>query len=160
MRIQEVMTGDPEYCTPHHDLAHAAMIMWRRDCGIVPVVEGGTNKLIGVITDRDICLATTMKNRAPSIIAVGDVMNRTPKTCLPDEDVHTALRKMAEAQVRRLPVTDAEGNLRGIVALNDLARHTERPEGEGEGPVLHSSVVGVLRAVSRPRSQTNSTTVR
>lgn len=160
MRIEDVMTGDPECCTPHHDLAHAAMIMWRRDCGIVPVVEGGTNKLIGVVTDRDICMATTMKNRAPSIIPVADVMNRKPMTCLPDEDVKAALQKMGEAQVRRLPVTDSQGNLRGIVALNDLALHAERAEGKGNVSVPYEAVVSVLRAVSRHRDESQSPPAR
>ena len=87
MRVQDLMTWDPEACTPHHDLAHAAMIMWRRDCGIVPVVEGGTNKLIGVITDRDICMATATKGRTPAAITVGDVMSKKPTTCLPGDEL-------------------------------------------------------------------------
>ena len=126
MRIQDLMTWDPESCTPHHDLSHAAMIMWRRDCGIVPVVESGSNKLIGVITDRDICMATATKGKSPASINVGEVMNKKPVSCLPGDEVKTALRRMAEAQVRRIPVTDTQGNLRGMITLNDLLLHAEK----------------------------------
>jgi CBS domain-containing protein len=153
MRIEDLMTRDPECCTPHHDLAHAAMIMWRRDCGIVPVVEGGTQTLIGIITDRDICMAATMKGRAPGAIPVADVMNRKPMTCLPDEDVKSALRKMGDAQVRRLPVADAAGNVRGILALNDLVLRLERADGKGgEDSIPHSDVMGMLRSISKHRA--------
>jgi CBS domain-containing protein len=154
MRVQDLMTWDPESCTPHHDLAHAAMIMWRRDCGIVPVVDGGTNQLIGIITDRDICMAATTKGMSPAAIPVGDVMSKKPTACLPGDDLKTALRKMGEAQVRRLPVTDTQGNLRGIVAINDLLLHAEKTDRHGEAPVTFAEVMGVLRAVSKHRSQT------
>ncbi len=153
MKIEELMTREPECCTPHHDLAHAAMIMWRRDCGIVPVVEGGTQKLIGVITDRDICMAATMKSLSPSAITVADVMNQTPKTCLPTDDLKIALRKMGEAQVRRLPVADADGTVRGIVALNDLVLHAEKSEGKGEGSLPYADLMAALRSVSKHRSE-------
>lgn len=160
MRVQDLMTWDPESCTPHHDLAHAAMIMWRRDCGIVPVVEGGTNRLIGVLTDRDICMAATTKGRTPAAITVGDVMREKPSTCLPGDDLKTALRKMGEAQVRRLPVADTQGNLRGIVALNDLVLHAEKTDRHGEAPVTYADVMSVLRAVSKHRVETAITTAR
>ncbi|HEY6573284.1 MAG TPA: CBS domain-containing protein [Candidatus Eisenbacteria bacterium] len=160
MRVQDLMTWDPESCTAHHDLAHAAMIMWRRDCGIVPVVEGGTNKLIGVITDRDICMATATKGRSPAAITVGDVMSKEPTTCLPGDDLKTALRKMSDSQVRRLPVADTQGYLRGIVGLNDLILHAEKTDRHGEAPVTYTDVVGVLRAVCKHRAETAITTAR
>lgn len=154
MRVQDLMTWDPESCTPHHDLAHAAMIMWRRDCGVVPVVESGTNRLIGVITDRDICMAATTKGLSPAAISVGDVMSESPTTCLPGDELKTALRKMGEAQVRRLPVADTQGRLRGIVAINDLLLHAEKTDRHGEAPVTYADVMGVLRAVSKHRTET------
>jgi CBS domain-containing protein len=153
MRIQDVMTWDPESCTPHHDLAHAAMIMWRRDCGIVPVVESGGNKLIGVITDRDICMAAATKGKSPAQITVGDVMARQPRTCLPGDDLKTALKLMAVEQIRRLPVADTQGNLRGIVALNDLILQAEETDRHGKAPVTFADVMGVLKTVSRHRAQ-------
>jgi CBS domain-containing protein len=154
MRVQDVMTWDPESCTPHHDLAHAAMIMWRRDCGIVPVVESGSNRLIGVITDRDICMAAATKGRAPSELVVGDAMTKEPQSCLPGEDLKEALRKMTSAQVRRLPVADTQGNLRGVVALNDLILHAEKTDRHGEAPVTYAEVMTALKMVSKHRRET------
>jgi CBS domain-containing protein len=160
MRIQDLMTWDPESCTPHHDLSHAAMIMWRRDCGIVPVVEGGTNQLIGVITDRDICMATATKGKSPASINVGEVMNTKPVSCLPGDELKTALRRMGEAQVRRIPVTDTQGTLRGMVTLNDLLLHAEKSDRHGEAPVTYADVMGVLRSVSKHRIETSVTVPR
>jgi CBS domain-containing protein len=160
MRVQDLMTWDPESCTPHHDLAHAAMIMWRRDCGIVPVVEGGTNRLIGVITDRDICIASATRGRPTTSIVVGDVMSRELTTCLPGDELKTALQKMGEAQVRRLPVADTQGNLRGILTLNDLLLHAEKTDRHGGAPVTYAEVMGTLRAVSRHRAETAITVSR
>jgi CBS domain-containing protein len=154
MRVQDLMTWDPESCTPHHDLAHAAMIMWRRDCGIVPVVESGSNTLVGVITDRDICMATATKGKSPAAIAVGEVMSRKPTFCLPGDDLKTALRKLGEVRVRRIPVTDTQGNLRGIVTLNDLILHAEKTDRHGEAPVTYADVMGVMQTVSRHRLET------
>jgi len=160
MRIQDLMTWDPESCTPHHDLSHAAMIMWRRDCGIVPVVDSGTNKLIGVITDRDICMATATKGRSPASITVGEVMSKKPMHCLPGDDLKTALRRMGETQVRRIPVTDTQGNLRGMITLNDLILHAEKTDRHGEAPVTYADVMGVMQAVSKHRHETAITTPR
>lgn len=160
MRVQDVMTWDPESCTPHHDLAHAAMIMWRRDCGIVPVVEGGTNKLIGVVTDRDICMATATKGKTPGSILVGDVMTKHPRACLPADDLKEAIKVMSDAQIRRLPVADTQGNLRGVVSLNDLILHAEKSDRHGEAPVTYAEVMTALRAVSKHRRETAITTPR
>jgi CBS domain-containing protein len=154
MRVQDLMTWDPESCTPHHDLAHAAMIMWRRDCGIVPVVDSGTNRLVGVVTDRDICIAAATQGKAPGEIAIGDVMTKTPQACLPADDLKSALKKMAEAQVRRMPVADTQGNLRGILALNDLILHAEKSDRHGEAPVTYAEVMNALQKVSRHRKET------
>lgn len=154
MRIQDLMTWDPESCTPHHDLSHAAMIMWRRDCGIVPVVESGTNRLVGVVTDRDICMATATKGRSPAAITVGEVMSKDPVSCVAGDELKTAIRKMEEAQVRRIPVIDTQGNLRGIVTMNDLALHAEKSDRHGEAPVTYADVMAALRAVSKHRKET------
>lgn len=158
MRVQDMMTWDPESCTSHHDLAHAAMILWRRDCGIVPVVEGGTNKLIGVLTDRDICMAVATKGKAAYAIPVGEVMMHTPVTCLPADDLKIALRKMGESRVRRLPVVDTQGNLRGIVSMNDMILHAEKTNRPGEAPVSHAEVMDALKQISKHRTESAMTT--
>lgn len=153
MRVQDLMTWDPETCTPQHDLAQAAMIMWRRDCGIVPVVESGTNKLLGVVTDRDICIATAMQGRSPGAIPVGEIMTREPRACLRGDDLKSAVKTMADVQTRRLPVVDAQGVLQGILSLNDLILHAEKTERRGEAPVTYADVMTALRAVCKHRRE-------
>jgi predicted transcriptional regulator len=93
--------------------------MWMRDCGVIPVVDNG--QVVGVITDRDICIASGSKNREPSMITVSEVMTRRLYSCSPDADIREALQIMRERRVRRLPVIDAKGKLCGILSLNDVA---------------------------------------
>lgn len=147
------MTWEPESCTPQDDSAHAAMIMWRRDCGIVPVVERGTNRLVGVVTDRDICIAAAMQGRPPGAVLVGEIMTPKPHACLPDDDLKSALKTMADTQTRRLPVADAQGTLCGIVSMNDLILHAEKTDRRGAAPVTYAEVMTALRAVSRHRQE-------
>jgi len=104
---------------------------------------------VGVITDRDICMATATQHESPDAVRVGTVMNRRAVTCAPSEDVHAAMRRMNEAQVRRLPVLDQQGRLSGVLALNDLALAAERTAHRES--VSYGDVMGVLRAISAHR---------
>ncbi len=151
MNVDHLMTRDVESCTPDANLTQAAMIMWRRDCGFVPVVESPGGRFVGVITDRDICIATATKHANPDSVRVGTVMNRRAVTCTPSEDVQTAMSRMGEAQVRRLPVVDRNGKLAGVLALNDLALVAERTGRRKEDSVSYADVAGLLRAVSAHR---------
>jgi CBS domain-containing protein len=101
-------------------MAEAARIMWEHDCGIVPVVDA-EGRPVGIVTDRDLCMAAYTRNEPLSRMPVRDVMAREIHCCRTDDDesaVHAAMRAY---QVRRLPVVDADGRLQGIVSLNDLA---------------------------------------
>jgi predicted transcriptional regulator len=87
---------------------------------------GGRKRNSGVITDRDLSIAMATKNKLPSDILVEEVLvRRHLEACAPDEDVKTALAKMRDNQIRRLPVIDAEGRLEGILSINDLIRHSK-----------------------------------
>jgi CBS domain-containing protein len=112
MNVRDIMVHPVQSCGPETNLAAAAMMMWDSDCGVLPVVnfEG---KVVGMITDRDICMATATKNRPPSEITVFETITGQVYTCRPDEDVHNAMEMMAKHQVRRLPVVDDEGHLIG-----------------------------------------------
>lgn len=151
MKVEQLMTRDIESVRPEANLADAAMVMWRRDCGIVPVVEHSGKRILGVITDRDICMAATTRHCAPDAVPVGDVMTRRLLTCRPEDDVRVAMHRMSEGQVRRIPVVDANGHLQGIVALNDLTLAAERTAHRGDDVVSYPEVMGVLKAVSRHR---------
>ena len=119
MKIKEVMTKEVRTCGLDSDLSAVARTMWMRDCGVLPVVDNG--QVVGVITDRDICVAAGSKNREPSTITVSEVMTRRLYSCSPDADVREALKTMREKRVRRLPVIDKNGKLCGILSLNDVA---------------------------------------
>lgn len=123
MKVREIMTRDIEACGGATDLATAAGIMWRNDCGIVPVVDEPDRKVIGLITDRDICMACATRDRRPSEITVGEVITAQIYACAEADDVKSALRTMAERKVRRLPVVTNHGTLVGILSLNDVVRH-------------------------------------
>lgn len=121
MKVQEIMIQDVRTCRPETNLAEAAMQMWRGDCGVLPVVADGA-KVVGMITDRDICMAAATKHRDPANIRVKEVASGKVYGCSPDTDIHKALQIMGEKQVRRLPIIDAQtGRLSGILSMNDVA---------------------------------------
>jgi CBS domain-containing protein len=106
-------------CTPDTNLGAAVEILWKANCGMLPVVDAH-NKVISVITERDICIALGTRNCLPGEITVADVATRRPICCTSADDVRSALAKMAGAQVRRLPVVNAEGKLEGILSMDDI----------------------------------------
>ncbi len=144
------MTKQPRSVSPEQTLADAARLMWEGDCGCLPVVDTD-RRVIGVLTDRDICLAAYFKGQPLHEIPVESTMSRLLTTCRPFDTVEAAEVVMSAAQVRRLPVTDDAGRLVGILSLNDIAREAERAQSEGtvDGVPL-SAVALTLSAVSRP----------
>lgn len=119
MKVADVMTKPPAYCNTQTNLAAAVEILWRNNCGILPIVNS-QEKVIGLITDRDICVALGTRNRLPSEITVSEVVSGKVITCKPDDDLRGALATMAQAKVRRLPVIDAAGKLQGVLSMDDV----------------------------------------
>ena len=149
MKVKDVMTKDVRTCGLDSDLSVVAGMMWMRDCGVIPVVDNG--QIVGVITDRDICIAVGSKNREPSMITVSEVMARSVYSCSPDAEIREALQIMREKQVRRLPVIDAKGKLCGILSLNDVAikaRDAAKPE-----ELSADDVEKTLEAICRHRPE-------
>jgi CBS domain-containing protein len=93
--------------------------MWEGDCGALPVVND-EGRVTGMITDRDICIAVATRGGSADRIAVRDVAQEHAHTCLAEDEVTAALQTMKAHKVRRLPVVDAEGHVRGILSLNDI----------------------------------------
>jgi CBS domain-containing protein len=120
MKIKELMTSDVKSCGLDTNLAAAAKIMWEEDCGAIPVTDEGGH-VVGVITDRDICIAGATRSRTEGDIAVRDVISGAVYTCAPGDDARAALETMRQRQVRRLPVVDHGGHLTGIVSIHDIA---------------------------------------
>lgn len=159
MKVKDIMTANPTSCLLTENLAEAARLMWEADCGIVPVVaEGG--KVVGLITDRDICMAAMTKGRNESSIAVKDVISGTFFACKPDDDVHTALNTMRENRVRRLPVIAADGKLEGLLSMNDVVLKAEEEAGKKAPALTYGDVVSTYKSICQhrvPMLQTQAT---
>ena len=150
MKVKELMSGEPKTCTLTDNLAVAAGFMWEKDCGILPVVaEGG--KVVGLITDRDICMAAALKGRELANIAVGDAITRKVFSCKPDDDVRTALKTMQENKVRRLPVLAADETLEGVLSLNDVVLKAEETKEKKLPDLSYSDVVNAYKAICQHR---------
>ena len=150
MKVKELMTPNAKVCTLTDSLADAARLMWDADCGIIPVVaEGG--KVVGLITDRDICMAGMIKARNESTIAVEDVISGKVFACKPEDDVHRALDIMRENKVRRLPVVAADGKPEGILSLNDVVLKAEETKDEKAPELSYGDVVNTYKSICQHR---------
>ena len=127
MQISAIMTPDPELIEPTAMIGEAAKRMRSENVGALPV--GENDRLIGMITDRDIVTRAVAENRTPGDTSVSEAMSERIFYCFEDDDVETAARCMAEHQVRRLPVLNRDKRLVGIVSLADIAcAHDQRAE--------------------------------
>jgi CBS domain-containing protein len=145
MKVKDLMTTDVKHCSPGTNLAEAAKIMWEGDCGAVPVTDEHDH-VIGVITDRDICIAAATRPRTEGEIPVRDVISATAYTCTPSDDVRVALETMKARKVRRLPVVEPGGRLVGIVSIHDIAAQSRSRSGE----VSPDSVLDAFVAITAP----------
>ena len=141
MKVREIMTEPLLTCTPETSLAVAARQMGEANYGTLPVVDAH-GQLVGIITDRDICLAVARTNRNALNVAVHEVMTPTVFSALVDDDVHAALTMMKDARVRRLPVRDQSGRLRGMLSIEDLVVRGLERDGIDKG-----EIVAALRAI-------------
>ena len=123
MKVHEVMTHNVQTVGPDQQAHEAASFMLSADTGSIPVTEG--DKLIGMITDRDIAVRGIAKGYGPDT-PVRELMTNDLVVLRFDDDVEDAASKMSSAQVRRLPVIDQDERLCGIVSLGDLSRETDR----------------------------------
>lgn len=137
---KDVMTPEPQCCSPETPLNEVANLMVEADCGEIPVVDG-SNRLIGVITDRDIVCRIVAKGKNPSTCTAQDAMTQQVVAVLADTTLDKIVEVMEENQIRRVPVVDAQGCCCGIVSQADVAM------------VARESEVGeMVREVSRDSS--------
>lgn len=122
MRIREIMTLSPDCCRPEQSIQEAAHIMLSRDCGCVPVIDESANRILGLITDRDIAIRAVAAGKDPSRTTVAEIMSHPPVVIQDEASLESCLRIMEENQVRRAPVVDHNGRLVGIIAQADIAR--------------------------------------
>jgi len=123
MQVKDIMTAKPSYCTPYWTVEAVAALMDHAGTGIVPVVEEHFHqKLIGVVTDRDLCLRVVAAGKYPAHTWVSECMTPHPTCCHPDDETDRALELMRHNQVRRLPVIDDDFKLQGMLSISDFIR--------------------------------------
>lgn len=118
MNVSEVMTAQVEVISPQQTIGDAAQLMQQLDTGVLPV--GENDRLVGMITDRDIVIRAIAQGRGPDA-SVREAMTESVLYCFEDDGIEDAAKQMGEAQVRRLPVMNRDKRLVGIIALGDLA---------------------------------------
>jgi CBS domain-containing protein len=132
-RCGDVMTREPMCCEPTDSIPRIAQLMKSEDVGAVPVVESKTSrKLVGIVTDRDIVVKVVADGKTVEKSTARDAMTNNPVTCREDDDVSQAVARMAERKVRRIPIVDGNGTLRGIIAQADIATRVHRDTTTGE----------------------------
>ncbi len=151
MYVQELMSTHVE--TVHFDdsLNRAAQIMWEHDCGAVPVIDD-ESRVVGMVTDRDVCVAAYTQGLPLSQIPVSSACAHVIHTCKMTDSLRTAEDIMGAVQIHRLPVVDDDGKLRGIVSLGDLAQHVHRP-GRRPNGLSYESVARTLAAITLSSSR-------
>lgn len=143
MRARDLMTKDPQCCGREDTARRAAEVMREYDCGIVPVIDEA-RRVIGVVTDRDLAIRGIATGKGPET-RLADLMTSMPKTCTADDDLRDVERKMAELQVRRIPIVDAGGRCLGIIAQADIARAASR-----DNAVSEQEIALVVEQISEP----------
>ncbi len=147
MRIKEIMNAPAIACRSDDMLTKPAQLMWEHDCGAMPVV-GEEGQVIGMVTDRDICMAAYLQNRTLDSIRVSEIMARQVLTCRTEDPVDAAERVMRENQVRRIPVLDPENRLAGILSMNDIARKATDSRKNG----AEREFIRTMSAICQPRN--------
>lgn len=125
MKVKELMTTNVQACSADDTLNRAAQLMWENDVGVVPVLDREM-RVVGVITDRDVCMAAYTQGVRLADASIDGVMSGRAYTCVPTDDIKDAARTMRERQVRRLPVVDGGGKLVGLLSLSDIVQEVER----------------------------------
>ncbi|HEV8583518.1 MAG TPA: CBS domain-containing protein [Methylomirabilota bacterium] len=145
MKIKHVMTKDPTSCLPSDTAQDAAGIMRDQDAGVVPVIENEQSlKLVGVVTDRDLCMNIVAEGRDPRTTKVDECMTQTVVSASPQDSIEKATDLMRENQIRRIPIVDEQHHLVGIVSMADLV---------GRSNVKTTETHETLKTVSAPTAE-------
>jgi CBS domain-containing protein len=155
MKVQDVMTPNAKAIWLTESLTDAAKLMWDNDCGVLPVIKDG-RKVVGMITDRDICMALAMRDTHPSSVSIEEVMNGQVYAVNVDDDVEQALKAMREHKIRRLPVLNSEGDLEGILSLNDIVLNATPGK---TGPLPYGQVMKTYQAICEHPLQSSAAAV-
>jgi CBS domain-containing protein len=145
MKVRDIMTQPPETCHLDTTLAIASRRMRETGCGTLAVLDAG-GRLAGILTDRDLAMAVGNTRREASRVAVDLAMSHHVHTCRPEDEIPVALERMASAKVRRLPVVDSAGDLKGLLSIDDIILW-----GLQDGGVGMHHLINALRSIVAQR---------
>ncbi len=157
MKCRDVMTPEPSRIAPNDSVTTVARRMRDEGIGPLPVVDA-QDRLVGIVTDRDLAVRVVAEGKGPNEVRVADVMTKSPATCRPDDDTSAALAIMEEQQVRRVPVVGDDGELLGIVSEADLAERAQassrrRAESPTEERAFVDKSITKVSAKTAPRGK-------
>ena len=150
--VKEIMYGAPKYCAKNESLLNVVKEFSKANIGSLPVVDSD-KKVVGIITHRDVCTALGKTNKPFGELKVAEAMTPEAYSCQPEDNTQTALKIMRTKKVRRLPVVDKEGRLRGLLSLNSIVRNVvgkEKTELEYAG---EENIVKTLRAIAEKKHE-------
>lgn len=153
MKVEQLMTRNVQTCRASDGLERAAQLMWEHDCGVVPVMADGNGaaRVVGMLTDRDICMAAYTQGRRLEDIPVASAMSREVFSCRPTDALAVALKVMQTNRVHRLPVVDQDDRVVGLLSLADVAREAEREHGANTIEVSDLAIAAAIEAISVSR---------
>lgn len=151
VKVENIMTRNPSCCHPEETLEKAAGIFWEHDCGCAPVTDRD-NRVLGMLTDRDACIAAYMQGKPLAAIPVSSAMSRQIHTCRGSDSIAEAEQVMRVNKIRRLPVLDMNNRLVGVLSLNDIARQVPEGKPRAKGTVSPEEVAETLAAVCEPHA--------
>jgi CBS domain-containing protein len=153
VKVEQLMTRAVKVCRIDDTLNRAAQLMWEADCGFIPVISAnGDGTVLGVVTDRDIAMATYTQGQPPMAIPVSAAMARNVIACHTSDGISQAEALMRDHRVRRLPVLDKNERLAGIISVSDLAREAQREASSGRrAEVPAQGLAETLAAICQPR---------
>jgi len=156
MRVKELMSQPVRFCEVTDTADKAAQIMWEADCGVVPVVDGDRH-VVGMITDRDICMTALFHGTALQDIPISEVMSSEVYACGPDDELSEAERLMSARQVHRLPVLATDGTPIGMLSVADLVREARPGTAKHAAGDSTEECVRTIAAISQPRAVLQAT---
>ena len=151
MNVADVMTRNAAHIRWNETCGAAVQLMWDRDCGALPVIDD-EGSVVGMITDRDVCISAWLQERPPQEIFVSEAMSSDVQCCSAADSIATAEELMRVKQVRRLPVLDGRRHLEGIVSLADIARRGVQLRGRPEArEIAQDEIAATLATICEPR---------
>ena len=160
MKAEDLMSKEVKTCHRDSNLAEVASVLWESDCGALPVVDDD-GKVIGIVSDRDICVAVATKGRLASEVTAGEVADGKPvHTCSPETPIQHVLTTMQQQQVRRIPVVNRENRIEGILSISDVVLAAQQDGRGAPSSVSNNEVMSTLKAICEHRHVAPNATSR